>query len=151
MMNICYTLDLSFSKSCQYGIRAVLYLAVYSSLDKRLGVAEISENLEVPKHFLAKILQQLAKANLISSTKGPTGGFYLDKKNRASNLKEVIEVLDGTQIFAGCILGLKECSSERPCPLHFHAFGIRDGLNYQLEYQSIDEIAEKIKRTHLTI
>ena len=140
-----------FSKSCQYGIRAVLYLAVYSNPDKRLGVTEIANDLEVPKHFLAKILQQLAKENIISSTKGPSGGFYLNKKNRSSNLKKIIEILDGTQIFTGCILGLKECSSEKPCPLHFHAYGIRDGLNYQLEYQSIDEIAEKIKRTNLSI
>jgi len=140
-----------FSKSCQYGIRAVLYLAVYSTLEKRLGVTEIANTLEVPKHFLAKILQQLAKDKLISSTKGPTGGFYLNKKNRKSNLKEIIEALDGTQIFTDCILGLKECSSEKPCPLHFQAYGIREGLNYQLEYQSIDEIAEKIKRTNLSI
>ncbi len=140
-----------FSKGCKYGIRAVLYLAVYSSLQKRLGVTEIARELDVPKHFLAKILQQLAKENLISSTKGPTGGFYLSKKNRESNLKEVIEALDGPQIFTGCILGLAECTSERPCPLHFQAYGIREGLNYQLQYQTIDEIAEKIKRTNLTI
>lgn len=140
-----------FSKSCQYGIRAVLYLGVHSTMEKRLGVTEIAENLEVPKHFLAKILQQLAKGNLLSSTKGPSGGFYLNKKNRASNLKEIIEAIDGGHIFTGCILGLKECSSEKPCPLHFQAYGIREGLNYQLEYQTIDEIAEKIKRTNLTI
>jgi len=140
-----------FSKGCKYGIRAVLHLAVYSSIKKRLGVAEIANELEVPKHFLAKILQQLAKEHLISSTKGPSGGFYLSKKNRDSNLKEVIETLDGTQVFTGCILGLKECSSEKPCPLHFQAFGIREGLNYQLEYQTINEISEKIKRTNLSI
>ena len=140
-----------FSKSCKYGIRAVLYLAVNSSSKNKLGVAEIADNLEVPKHFLAKILQQLAKENLISSIKGPSGGFYLSERNRVSNLKDIIEVLDGKQIFHDCILGLKECSSERPCPLHFQAFGIREGLNYQLEYQTIDEIAEKIIRTNLSI
>ena len=70
-----------FSKSCKYGIRAVLYLAVHSTNEKRLGVTEIASELDVPKHFLAKILQQLAKENLISSTKGPTGGFFLNAKN----------------------------------------------------------------------
>ena len=140
-----------FSKSCQYGIRAALYLAVYATEEKRLGVTEVANNLEVPKHFLAKILQQLAKENLISSTKGPSGGFFLNKKNKASNLKEIISSIDGSQMFTGCILGLKECSSEKPCPLHFQAYGIREGLNYQIEYQTIGEIAEKIKRTNLTI
>ena len=140
-----------FSKGCKYGIRAVLFLAINSSQQKRLGVIEIAKELDVPKHFLAKILQQLAKEDLISSTKGPSGGFFLSKKNRASNLKEVIEVLDGAHIFTGCILGLKECSAKKPCPLHFQAFGIREGLNYQLQYQTIDEIAEKIQRTNLFI
>jgi Rrf2 family transcriptional regulator, iron-sulfur cluster assembly transcription factor len=140
-----------FSKSCKYGIRAVLHLAVYSSDQKKLGVTEIADQLEVPKHFLAKILQQLTKANLISSIKGPSGGYYLSRKNNESNLKEVIITLDGSHVFMGCILGLKECSSEKPCPLHFHAFGIREGLNYQLEYQTIGEIAEKIIRTNLSI
>ena len=140
-----------FSKGCQYGMRAVLFLAVYSSLQKRLGVVEIADKQEVPKHFLAKILQQLAKEKLISSTKGPSGGFYLNKENRQRNLKDVIIALDGNQIFTDCILGLKECSSEKPCPLHFQAYGIREGLKYQIEHQTIDEIAEKIIRTNLTI
>ncbi len=140
-----------FSKSCQYGIRAVLHLAVYSSEEKRLGVNEIAEKLEVPKHFLAKILQQLAKENLISSTKGPSGGFFLSQKNKESNLREIVEVLDVHHIFTDCILGLKECSAEKPCPLHFQAYGIREGLNYQLQFQTIAEIAEKIVRTNLSI
>ena len=140
-----------FSKSCQYGIRAVLYLAVHSTDEKRLGVTEISNQLEVPKHFLAKILQQLAKDKLISSTKGPTGGFFLNSKNRQANLKDIIVALDGSEIFTECILGLKECSSEKPCPLHFQAYGIKEGLNYQLKFQTIDEIAEKIIRTNLAI
>ncbi len=140
-----------FSKSCQYGIRAVLFLAVYSSAEKRLGVTEIANKLEIPKHFLAKILQQLAKENLISSSRGPSGGFYLNKKNRKSNLKDIIEAIDGSQIFTDCILGLKECSSEKPCPLHFQAFGIKEGLNYQFEHQTIGEMAEKIVRTNLSI
>ena len=88
-----------FSKSCKYGIRAVLYLAVHSSLQKRLGVTEIASELEIPKHFLAKILQQLAKENLISSTKGPSGGFFLSKKNRESNFERSCEVLTEAQIF----------------------------------------------------
>ena len=140
-----------FSKSCKYGIRAVLYLAVHSTNEKRLGVTEIASELDVPKHFLAKILQQLAKENLISSTKGPTGGFFLNAKNRKSKLKEVVEILDGPELFTHCILGLKECSSEKPCPLHFQAFGMREVLNYELKFQTIEEVAAKIDRMNLSI
>ena len=140
-----------FSKACKYGIRAVLYLAVNSNQKNRIGVTEISESLEVPKHFLAKILQQLAKEELISSIKGPGGGFYLSKKNKEANLKGVIKAIDGPDLFEDCILGLKECSSENPCPLHTQAYGLREGLNYQLEYPTIGEYAEKIKRKGISI
>lgn len=64
-----------FSKACTYAIRAALYLAVHAGPQARLGVKEIAEALDVPKHFLAKILQQLVRNNLVSSVKGPSGGF----------------------------------------------------------------------------
>ena len=69
-----------FSQACKYAIRAVLYLAVHASEGKKVGVKDIAAALDVPKYFLAKILQQLSRNNLISSTKGPSGGFFLSEK-----------------------------------------------------------------------
>lgn len=151
-MIIISTKDLRmFSNACKYGIRAVLYLALKSSETERIGVAEIADKLEVPKHFLAKILQQLVKGELISSLKGPGGGFYLTTENKKSNLKKVIEVIDGPDFFTACVLGYKECSSKKPCPFHTQAYGLKEGLSYQLEYQTIEEQAEKIIRKKISI
>ncbi len=65
-----------FSKSCEYGIRAVLYLAANSSSDKRIGIITISKKLEIPSPFLGKILQKLAREGVLHSADRSTGGFF---------------------------------------------------------------------------
>lgn len=140
-----------FSKACKYGIRAVLFLALNTSETLKMGVKEIAGELKVPQHFLAKILQQLSKYNLISSVKGPNGGFFLSEENLESSLDKVIECIDGPEVFSSCILGLPVCSSENPCPLHIQAFAYREGLYYQLKHQPIREIAQKIEKENLQL
>jgi Rrf2 family protein len=104
-------------------------------------VADLSLALEMPKHFLAKILQQLAKAEIISSLKGPGGGFYMSERNRIMKLYDVISCIDGPQSMEGCILGLPVCSTANPCALHFQALAYREGLYYQLNRMTIEEVA----------
>ncbi len=139
-----------FSKTCQYAIRAVLYLAVHAD-DKKVGVAELAEALNAPKHFLAKILQQLSKHKLVSSAKGPKGGFYLTEKNLKATLEDIILCIDGPEVFTGCVMGLPQCSSENPCPLHVQANAYRQGLQFHLKYQSIGEMAMVVERQGLNI
>lgn len=140
-----------FSKTCQYAIRAALYLAIHASADAKLGVKEIAEALQAPPHFLGKILQQLARHQLIASEKGPRGGFYLSPANRQATLSQVVECIDGPNVFSGCILGLPVCSATKPCPLHVQAFAYREGLSYQLRNQSIEDLALRMQRDHQQI
>ena len=130
-----------FSKACTYGIRAVIYLCVHTSAEMKIGVTDLSLALGIPKHFLAKILQQLAKADIISSVKGPGGGFYMNEKNRNMKLYDIICCIDGPQSMEGCILGLPVCSSSNPCALHFQALAYREGLFFQLKRMTIEEVA----------
>ncbi|MCB9272416.1 MAG: Rrf2 family transcriptional regulator [Lewinellaceae bacterium] len=140
-----------FSKACKYAIRAALYLAVHAESGQKLGVKDIATALDVPQHFLAKILQQLSRNHLISSAKGPSGGFFLDEQNMEVTLRQIVECIDGPDMFTSCILGLPVCSSENPCPLHVQAFAYREGLNYQLKHQAIGELAGKILKEHFKI
>jgi Rrf2 family protein len=116
-----------------------------------MGVKEISDRLEVPKHFLAKILQQLAKHNLIASVKGPSGGFYLSESHLNASLIKVVESIDGREIFNSCLLGLPVCSSANPCPLHVQAYAYREGIIYQMKHQTIQELANRIEREELQL
>jgi len=140
-----------FSKSCKYAIRAVLYLALNSDEGKKIGVEEIAKNIEVPRHFLAKTLQQLTKKNLISSTKGPFGGFYLNEYNKSINLYSVIEVIDGDEELKSCVIGLKECTNVKPCPYHHIVQGMRSKLVKTLKTETIIETAQRVKKSKNTI
>lgn len=140
-----------FSKSCQYALRAVLYLAVHSSPARKYGVKELVEALDVPGPFLAKILQQLSRQHLISSYKGPSGGFFMSEENLEASLIEVVESIDGKEVFKSCILGLPVCSSENPCPLHTNAFVYRENLVSLLKNHSVAELAERIAAEHIRL
>ena len=140
-----------FSKSCKYAIRAVLFLATSSSNDRKVGVEELSMSLSVPKHFLAKILQQLVRHNLVSSAKGRNGGFYLSEANRESTLLSVIDSIDGPGTFDECVLGLQHCSNEAPCPYH-NTFKIyRNQFHQLVSTETIAESAVRIKNKNLKL
>ena len=137
------------SSKCKYAIRAVLFLSVQSHISNRLGVKQISEDLKMPAPYTGKILQELSKKEIISSTKGPNGGFYLTKNNLQQPLMKIIETIDGPSFFSTCGLGLTECSDSHPCPIH-HTFKIsRDHLKVLFESKTIAELSEEIKSTKL--
>jgi Rrf2 family iron-sulfur cluster assembly transcriptional regulator len=139
-----------FSKSCKYAIRAVIYLATHSGESHKIGVKEVAEALDVPGPFLAKVLQQLSKHGLISSTKGPSGGFYLSNKDKSHSMREVVESIDGPDIFSSCILGFQVCSSENPCPLHDQAIIYREGLMSMLTRQTIKDLVAAVADGNFT-
>jgi len=128
-----------------------MYLATESSEAKKVGVEEISSALDVPKHFLAKILQQLTRKRLISSSKGRNGGFYLSEDNKTLNLLSVIECIDGPGAFSDCVLGLEACSNDNPCPYHNTVKKYRDGFFDVIENETIEESASRIKSHNLRL
>ncbi len=140
-----------FSKSCEYALRSVLYLATHTDRDRKIGADELSIRLDAPRHFLAKILQQLAKNRLISSVRGPKGGFYLGSANLDVDLLSVIECMDGPDFFETCMLGLPECTDINPCPLHEGMVACREKMLATLKQQTIQNTAERIRKDNLKI
>ncbi|MCB0374641.1 MAG: Rrf2 family transcriptional regulator [Sinomicrobium sp.] len=134
------------SNASKYAINAVLYLAIASSEDRKIGSREIAGAIDVPVPFLAKLLQNLARKNIISSSKGPGGGFYLTRENRELKLISIVEHIDGLSKFEDCILGLKDCSSEKPCPIHFSVQPFKEMMFRQLNDNTIESFAVKIRR-----
>lgn len=133
------------STSCKYAVRSVLYLALNASETKKIGVREVSEALDAPFPFLAKLMQQLTKGKLISSTKGPKGGFFLKGKDQERNVLDIITLIDGPDKFAGCFLGLSKCDSQNPCPVHFTVAPFKEEILNKFRDKTIMEFAEEIK------
>lgn len=133
-----------FSKTCNYGVRAALYIATQKER-QFLTIREISEKLNISFHFLTKILQILTQKNILVSVKGPKGGVALARPATAINLLEIIEAIDGLGFFKQCVLGLDECDDEQPCPLHDEWGEMRGRIRSILEETSLAEMAQKVK------
>jgi Rrf2 family protein len=140
-----------FSKQTQYALRAIIYLALNASPSHKIGVNVVAEELDVPKQFLSKILQKLVIKNLLHSSKGKSGGFYLTKANLNSNLRLIIETFDGDDLFCSCVMGLPKCSSENPCPLHEPSIEYRNQLLTRLDNQNIRDLATSVAKEGFTI
>ncbi len=133
-----------FSKACEYGIRAVFFIAKQSHKGLRSNISEIAKAVDSPEPFTAKICQELARGKIILSKKGPNGGFYL-KKDAEIKLSQIVKAIDGDQIFTSCALGLNSCSSANPCPLHNQFVDVRNGLKKMCENTLVMELAPEIE------
>lgn len=135
-----------FSKACEYGIKASIFIAINSYKGKLVSPKEIAEEIDSPKAFTAKILQDLVRHNIINSVKGAYGGFEIQKEDLASiKLSHIVNAIDGDQIYNGCGLGLNKCNEVHPCPVHDKFKSIRDNLKYMLENTNLEELALDIK------
>lgn len=130
-----------FSKACEYGIRAVIIIESYSKNNKKIGLKEICAGINAPEPFTAKILQNLRKLDIINSTKGPNGGFFIER-DKDIKLLEIVLAIDGNKIITECGLGIKECSELKPCPIHADFKPIRESLKQVLEKTSVRRITE---------
>jgi Rrf2 family iron-sulfur cluster assembly transcriptional regulator len=135
------------SNSCRYGIRATIYLAGKDPKEGNIGIKQISKDLKLPTPFLAKILQQLAKNKILSSTKGPNGGFMLLKKPESITLLDIVKIIDGEDIFKNCIIHAGTCrgvkSKGKSCPVHDDYNQIRIELGNLFRSKTIAELVEK--------
>ena len=133
------------SHASQYAIRAILYLAQNSSSSHKISALMIANELETPKPFLSKLLRQLALNNLVSSTKGPHGGFFLSELNKEKRLWDVVVCIDGGNKFSECFLGLPQCSSKNPCPFHNIVVPFRESLASSFKQKNIQELIEAME------
>jgi len=128
-----------YSRSTEYAIRAFVNLAQVPE-GKYAMVKHIAEQEKIPAHFLAKILQQLARKGLLRSSKGPTGGFCLRLSAKEISLVQLVEALDGLTDYQKCISGLSECNDEAPCGMHDSWKALRSRIMDYLEHTTIADV-----------
>ncbi len=133
-----------FSRGCEYAFQAVLYLGLKAH-NGPIHQRDISRALNIPPHFLGKILQLLSHRGLIISQKGKTGGFLLGRSPKDISLYDIVEALDGTEFLDACILGFRECSDENPCPLHFQWKEAQRIIIQMLRSGIVDELSKQIE------
>lgn len=135
-----------YTKTGEYAIRAILFLARQPK-DKLVMSSEVAEKEDIPTHYLAKILQRMAKYGYVDSFKGRGGGFKITELAKKSSILEIVERVEGPVINLKCITGLKECDEENPCPLHEQWAELRNQIYNLISSKTVQEVAEQYTPT----
>lgn len=123
----------------------MIFIALKSEGSKNVDLVTISSELDIPRHFLSKILQMLVKHKLLDSMKGPTGGFRLRKPADEITLIQVVGIIDGLDVFSRCGIGFKECDDKNPCPIHFEFGQVREQIRELFESKTLEQLAGDIE------
>jgi len=132
------------SLTCKTAVKAVIYLASKFDSVERSGILEIAEYIDASEHTVGKILQNLVKEGVINSMKGPNGGFYITAKQKAQPVINIINAIDGKDIFKQCGLGLSKCSATHPCPIHNDYKIVRDLFEKLCREKNINDLCEPV-------
>lgn len=122
----------------------MFYIASNSTKEINVDLNTIANEQDIPKHFLSKILQLLVKNKLLISMKGPNGGFRLSRPADSITLIEIVEAIDGLDIFNQCGIGFRECDESDPCPIHTDYKRIRDRVRYLFEHKTLDALTKDV-------
>jgi Rrf2 family protein len=141
------------SKSCEYGLRAMLYLGALGGAgdadadepapdptQEYVSIQTVSDELGIGFSFLTKVFQQLNEAGLLTSKRGRGGGVALTRAPDEISLYEIIVAIDGDALFNECVLGLPGCGEAEPCPLHEHWTDERERMEASFRSTTLDEV-----------
>lgn len=128
----------------------MVYIQNASSRDQRVNLNEIAEAIDSPVAFTSKILQQLKKKGLLKSVAGISGGFNIPD-GKSITLKDIILAIDGDELFTSCVLGLKQCNANNPCPVHNLFVDEKNKMNLYLSKTQLKSLSEdfEIKKISL--
>jgi Rrf2 family protein len=101
-------------KTAEYALRAVVWLG--RQPDSLQAADELAQATRVPRRYLYKVLQDLAKAGLVRSQPGPKGGYALTRPPGEITILDAVNATGGIERIRTCPLGLD--SHESLCPLH---------------------------------
>ena len=131
-----------FSKSFGYAVRGVLYVTFKQNNGRFVQVEEIASSLAVPKHFMGKILKRLVKEQILTSAKGPNGGFRVNATTHTVSLLRLAEITSDLDVLKTCVLQFKECNGQNPCPLHVQMEQLRNNLGSIMAHTTVQDLVK---------
>lgn len=141
---------MKLSRESHYGLIGLGYLAEQPE-GAILQIAEIAEGADLPKAFLAKIFRKLSLYGIVISHRGKERGFQLSRAPDEISVRDVVESIEGPDIFSRCIFWSSICSNDSPCNLHNVWARIRPMLVEELESISIVGWAQEQSSTNKTM
>lgn len=134
-----------YSNACAYAIRAMSRMAMIRP-DGYLLLDDLCAGTDLPRHFVAKIFQDLVRKGLLASAKGRGGGFALVRKPESITLYDIVAAVDGVDDLDNCVVGMAKCDDHQPCPQHDLWKGIRTQLGDYLQNTTLHVMAATLKK-----
>jgi Rrf2 family protein len=132
-----------FGTSATHALRAMTCLAGSERPEAMLG-RELADELGVPAHYLLKVLATLARAGLLSASRGARGGYRLARPAREIALVEIVEPFEGKRVRPGCLLRPDQpCREDGGCPAHPAWSDMKSAYLDFLESTTLADIQER--------
>jgi len=133
---------MQLSRQGDYAIRAMIDLAQHHEKGP-IHTEDIAKRQDIPKMYLSKIIQALAKAGLIRTVRGNKGGIFLNKKPAKITLFEVIEAVEGQIALNECLRYQGACSRETICDVYPAWVKIQEVFKVELSKHTIGKFAKQ--------
>ena len=130
-----------YSLTTKYAVIALVELA---EREAATPVRDIARAREIPSAFLAKLVPQLVRAGILSSTRGKNGGISFARSPSRVSLADVVRTIEGEGYFRECVFELFPCDGRPNCPLHDLWDPLRDRIRDFLEDTTIKSVADKL-------
>jgi Rrf2 family protein len=132
------------ANSSKYAVKAVNFLVLNSSEENKLMVKDIADKISVPKPFLSKILQKLSASELISSIRGPGGGFFITQAQLEGSILDIIVETEGKDRLEQCALNFDNCNETSPCAIHYLIASQKEGLRQAYKDIKLKDLKSEI-------
>jgi Rrf2 family transcriptional regulator, iron-sulfur cluster assembly transcription factor len=129
------------TRKADYAVRSAVYLAQQDG--RVVNCEQIASAMQVPRSFLAKIMQRLLQAGIVRSVRGVAGGFQLARDPRQVDLLAVIEAIQGISAANACAVDNTVCSLSATCSVHPVWVKLRGVVERELKSQTLWKLAKK--------
>ena len=130
---------LRFTKRADYGLMSIHYIASHGD-EGAVSAKRIAEDLHIPPERLAKILQRLAKKQLIESHNGPKGGYVLTRAPKDITVGQVVRALEGPVRIVSCMVENDDCPQFSRCNLRRPVEKIQTSISHVLDAMTLAEL-----------
>lgn len=138
-----------YSKGCEYALR-ILTQIPKDRLGQKFLASQLSRKAKVPLHSARKILQLLVEREYLEAVSGPGGGYQFKKSPEEISLLEIIQLIDGADAFDRCAMGLTQCDSANPCPIHSLWQKVKLEMVTAMKNQKLSELMSFVRKPNVS-
>jgi Rrf2 family iron-sulfur cluster assembly transcriptional regulator len=132
---------MKLSRETQDGLTGLIFLAQKPE-GAILQVSEVARDCSLAQPFLAKIFIRLARAGVLHSFRGQRRGYALGRSAGEISVKDVVQAIEGPDIFHRCVFWSTACTDANPCILHPVWQNVRPVMIEFLARTTIEDLAE---------